>query len=88
MDRKKLIDVLWRKATGYEVSETIDEMIMENGRLVPIKQRISTKEVAPDLAAIKMLIEQADDEYEYMSEEELLCEKERLIRMLNEIQNG
>lgn len=84
--KKKLIEALWRKAVGYSVVESVDELALENGRLVLTKQKINTKEVPPDIAAVKLLMEEAGDELDSMTEEELEREKERLIGLLK-VQN-
>ena len=81
-DKKKLIDALWKRAVGYSVTETIDDCVVENGQLVHTKQRTNTKDIPPDLSAIKLLLEEMPDELDSMTEEELTAEKERLLKLL------
>jgi len=88
MDKQKLKEVLIKKACGYETEEVVDEYALENGRPVLLKQKINKKTIAPDLAAIKLLIEQTGDEYEELSEEELIKERDRLIGLLDKSAGG
>ena len=81
-ERELLKKALWKKAVGYKLQETVDEMAVEGGVLVPVKQRIVYKDVSPDLSAIKMLLDQTKDELDLMSDEELEKERERLIEQL------
>jgi len=82
MDKKKLIEALWKKAVGYDIEEVVDEYGYENGRQVQLKQKVNKKGIAPDLAAIKLLMESIDDEYDSMTEDELIKERDRLIGLL------
>jgi len=83
MAKDKLSEAIWKRALGGEVEEVSDEYNIENGRAVLSKQRINKKMIAPDLAAIKLLLEEIKDEYEDMSEDELVSERDRLIGLLN-----
>ena len=72
---------------GYKVIETVSEYALKDGELEMIKQKVTEKEVPPDLVALKMLKEEFGDEYADMNEEELLKEKTRLLKMLKEESN-
>ena len=83
MDKRvKLKEALWKKAVGYSITESTDEMTSENGQLVLSKQRVSTKEIPPDLSALKMLIDEEGDEFDGMTDDELESERVRLIGLL------
>lgn len=79
-----LIAALRKKAMGYVVSETTTEYDGEGNEL---KNRVTVKEVPPDLSAIKMLLELENGERE-PDEEELAAEKEKLLLQLGEIIKG
>ena len=75
---EKLLETLRRKALGYTVSEQITEYDAEGNE---IKQKITTKDVPPDLSAIKLLLEMTDDEE--LTEAELEEEKNRILSELD-----
>lgn len=78
-----MLDVLLKKAKGYEVVETTQEYTFDDdGNKKLMKEKVSTKSVPPDISAIKTYIELADSEIYSMSNEELKAEKERLIKTL------
>ena len=80
----ELYEAVRKKAVGYKVTETVSEYTAEGGTLTMVKQKITEKEVAPDLAALKMLKDEFGAEYADMNEEQLLVEKKRLLDMLKE----
>ena len=77
----KLLAALRRKAFGYTYDERTAEYDAEGNE---IKNKITTKEVPPDLSAIKLLLELRGDEEP--SEEELEREREKLLALLAEMQ--
>ena len=84
----KIRDALLKKALGYESDEIFEEYVTdENGNPVLSKRKITKKYNPPDVNALKFLLEQDgsfDDEISRMTEEELVREKERLLRLLKE----
>lgn len=76
-----------KKAVGYETSETVDEYALVDGTLTLIKRRVSVKEVPPDVAAARLLMELRGDVTAEMTEAELATEKLRLLRLLKETEN-
>lgn len=84
-DNAALMNALRKKAMGYTVSESMTEYDGEGNE---VKNKITTKEVPPDLSAIKMLLELEGDGNELPSEEELLAEKKKLLLQLGEIIKG
>ena len=80
---------LIKKAVGYEAKEEIKEfIIVDNGKDILAKKRITKKHVSPDLAAMKLLLERYGLEFEKslenMSDAELFEEKNRLLQLLEE----
>lgn len=84
-----MLDVLYKKATGYEVTETTREYgVDEEGNSKLIKEKTSTKFVPPDLAAIKAYLEMKDEELFSMTDEELKKERRKLLRELKNSSKG
>lgn len=84
-----MLDVLYKKATGYEVTETTKEFALDadgNERLVKEKQ--SVKYIPPDINAIKAYMEIKDGELYSMSDEELRAERKKLLSELSESEKG
>ncbi len=69
-------------AHGYAVEEVTEEYSIEDGELRLVKRREVTKQVPPDLKAVKLLADAED--YAAFSDEELEAEKNRLLRQLKE----
>lgn len=84
----EIMSAVKRKATGYTVEENADEYALVDGALTLVKRRINTKDVPPDISAVKLLMELGGDDAPEMSEEELRREKLRLIRLLTEESNA
>ena len=72
---KKLLRALERRAYGYTTEERCAEYDGEGNEL---KSRVTSKDVPPDLSAIKLLLEMRGGTDE-PSEEELLRERDRLL---------
>ncbi len=83
----ELYEAVRKKAVGYKVKETVSEFTVSNGACEMVRQKVTEKEVPPDLAALKMLKEEFGGEYSLMNEEELLEEKKRLLSLLKEEQS-
>ena len=80
-----MLDVLYKKARGYDVEETTREYVVdEEGVKRLVKEKTSVKHVPPDLSALKTYMELRDTELTRMSDEELEKEKERLLQELKE----
>ena len=83
---------LLKKALGYECDEIIEEYAKdEDGCLVLIKKKVTKKHISPDIPAAKMLLEQLEttqDKYLTMTDQQLLEEKMRLIKLLNQGENN
>lgn len=84
---KKLNKALVKRALGYLNKEVTEEFCKEDeGKMVLTKRKVTKKNVPPDITAVKVLLEMyADDkslDFEKMSDEELLLERDKLIEKL------
>ncbi len=88
MNEEEIKQALLKKALGYESDEVIEEYSAdENGKPILTKRKITKKFNPPDIAALRFLLEKnelADDEISKMTDEQLMREKERLLKLLNE----
>lgn len=80
---------LLKKAQGFIVEEIVEESVKsdDSSSLCLIKRKITTKEIPPDMSAIKYLIEMENlnqDKYSTMTDEELRQEKLNLLKLLKE----
>lgn len=80
---KNLKDALIQKALGYDAVEVIEEYSEDDGEVKLIKRKVTTKNVPPDVTALKLLIENFNENsLESMSDEQLEKEKIRLLELL------
>ncbi len=87
LSEEKLKKALLKKALGYVAKEQVCEYsVDENGEEVLSKKKVTKKQLSPDLAALKILLEKfyANTCVEKMSDEELEQEKIRLLQLLKE----
>lgn len=78
-----MLDVLYKKAKGYDVEEINREYVVdEDGNQRLVKEKTTIKHVPPDLSALKAYMDIRDSELTKMSTEELKQEKLRLLREL------
>ena len=84
---KKLGNSLYKKAVGYTAKEKTTEY-SPDGEIV--KQKVTSKHFPPDISALKAYLELISngEDYESMTDEELTREKDRLLKELEEIENG
>ena len=84
-DEELHLNALRKKAFGYKTEEIVEEYGAVDGDLSLIKRKVTIKDVAPDLSALKAYMEYKNDNvYEKMSTAELEKEKERLLLELAE----
>lgn len=84
-DYKKLLEkILLRKAKGYSFREKTEEFNVVDGKRQPVKCKITTKRVQPDVNAVKALLELSEAQTDVcdMTDEQLRVEKMRLLRLL------
>ena len=73
---------LIKKALGYDAVETIEEYAEEQGEIKLLKKKVTTKNVQPDITALKILLENEQTPVSSMTDEQLEQEKVRLIQLL------
>lgn len=91
--KKNKLDVeiekaLAKKAMGYNLDEVVEEYtIDEGGKEKLIKKKVTKKYVPPDLSSAKVLLEKFQgNEISTMSKEELLKQRQRLLKQLKEFE--
>ncbi len=80
---------LLKKARGFIVEEIIEESVKSENtsNLNLVKRKVTTKEIPPDMNAIKYLMELENlnqDKYSNLSDDELQQEKIKLLKLLKE----
>ena len=75
---------LIKKALGYDYKEVVEEYVSsDEGEIKLTKKKVTKKNVPPDITAIKLLLEDMPN-ISSMTDEELLKEKERLLKLIKE----
>ena len=92
-NEKKLKKAIIKRALGYDADEVVEEYSYdEEGKPKLSKKRVTKKHYAPDISAMKILIERygnlSREEIELMSDEELRAERNRLKKLLEEEDYG
>lgn len=83
-EKELSLDALRKKAFGYKAQEIVEEYGAVDGEMSLVKRKVTTKDVAPDLSALKAYMElNAENGYTDMTLEELETERMRLIEELN-----
>ncbi|MBO5285826.1 MAG: hypothetical protein J6B16_02900 [Clostridia bacterium] len=80
-DNEIINQALLKKATGYDALEVITEYVVDDDGERVVKKKVTKKAVPPDITAIKMLLLNVKN-YDDLSDEELLAERDRLIGLL------
>ncbi|MCQ2387808.1 MAG: hypothetical protein MJ066_05140 [Clostridia bacterium] len=84
---KKIQSALLKRAVGYDLTESVEEFVYsDEGEYKLTKKKVTTKNVPPDLDALKILMNNNEQSVESMTNEELLEERERLIKSLSDSQ--
>ncbi len=74
---------LLKCATGFSSAETVEEYIVtEEGEQRLVKKKITSRDIPPDIKAVKLLLDGESDEN--FTDEELEEEKQRLLKLLKE----
>ncbi len=86
--KKSLKEALVKKAIGYLTEECVDEFLpdKDSGEMKIVKRKITTKQVLPDLTAVKLLCEITGEQpfdFSAMDDEELFAERQKLTGLLN-----
>lgn len=80
-----LKSALYRKAVGYNSTETVEEYSESDGELVLVKRKVTIKNVPPDVSALKMLLDMNETEdLSALSDEQLEKERKKLLKILKE----
>ena len=79
-----ILAALIKRAAGYKAVDEVEEYTYtREGEKQLTKHKITTYEIPPDMTAIKLLLEERKrDETAELTEEELLAERDRLLRLL------
>ena len=86
--RQLLEEALFRRATGYEATETVEEFAECDGEIRLIKRKVSKKNVPPDVAAAKIIMEGDNRPLTELTDEQLQAEKLRLLKQLKEVEKN
>lgn len=89
--KENVREALIRKALGYEVEEIVEEYAQVEGKLELVKKKVNSKYYPPDLSAIELALNtfgNIQDEYSNYTDEELLQEKEDLIKLFKKYKGG
>ncbi len=78
---------LMKKALGFDAVETVEEYVNSEGEIVLSKKKVTTKNVPPDVTALKMILETQTESVKDMTDEQLEQEKQRLLLTLAKLQN-
>lgn len=81
---KDIENALKKRAIGYETTEITEEYSSsDEGEIRMVKRKIVSKNVPPDVSAVKLLFDNAStDDITQMTDEELEKEKIRLLNIL------
>ncbi len=87
--QQDLKDALIKKALGYDVKEVVEEYSSDgDGEVKLSKKKVTTKNVPPDMTALKILLDENQKDFNQMTDEELCAEKIRLLCLLKQIQEN
>ncbi len=85
MKDDKLIQTIYKKAVGFKIKEISSEYTAdENGELKLVKKKTVSKDVAPDLGALRFLLESDlnKTDYSLLSDNQLKKEARILLSRL------
>ena len=88
VDKNDLEQALIKKALGYDATEVVEEYVGDGEEIKLSKKKVTTKNVPPDMSALKFLLDETQKEVSEMTDQELYEEKVRLLCLLKEIQNS
>lgn len=81
-NRDKVEEALEKCAVGLLASEVVEEFAIEDGELKLVKKKVTKREIPPDIKAVKMLLDSGG--LGGATDEELACEREKLLKLLKE----
>ncbi len=77
---------LLKRAVGYIQKEIAEEYTSQDGKLILIKRKVTTKDIPPDLDALKIILNEKKD-YSSLSDEDLQAEWEKVKREIEDSNN-
>ena len=80
--KSKIEKSIIKKALGYNYKEVIDEYAIDGDQKTLVKRKVTTKNVPPDLTAVKMLLEEiSNDQIDYsnMTDKEIVDEIKKVL---------
>ena len=84
--KDKIQRSLIKKALGYQYKEVIEEYNIDEAGEKLSKKKITTKDVPPDLSAVKILLDSlnvsTETDFENMSDEELKIEIQKAMSLV------
>ena len=81
---KEVKAALVKKALGFDATEIVEEYVSdEQGDRRLSRKKVTTKNVPPDVTALKMLLEDDGTPVSQMTDDELEKEKTRLLELLS-----
>lgn len=92
-DEDKIRKALLKKALGYSADEVVEEYAFnDDGDCKLSKKKVTKKHYAPDISAVKVLLERYyktyEDKVSAMNDEELYLERTRLEKLLKGEESG
>ncbi len=85
IDEKKLKKALIKKALGFDSTEIVEEYLSsDEGEIKLSKKKITKKAVPPDMTALKLLMEEDFKDLDKMSDEDLIAEREKILKLIKE----
>lgn len=86
-NKEQFKDALIKKALGYDATEVVEEYSTdEQGEVKLVKKKVTTKNVPPDISAIKILLDDGKDlPLTELTDAELEQEKQRLLNLLKQV---
>ena len=92
-DEDKIRKALLKKALGYNENEVVEEWTYDTeGDLKLSKKKVTKKHYSPDISAVKVLLDRYYKSYEDkvsgMSDDELIKERARLEKLIEEDKRG
>lgn len=85
MEKDTIKKALCKKALGFSIDEITEEYSTDDSeKLKLVKRKVVSKQIPPDITALKVLVEYEDKSFDIssLSDEELLLEREKLISLI------
>ena len=85
--KQNLQAALYKRAVGFTAEDESEEYVIEEGKERLAKRKLTRSTVSPDMSALKMLLETIKEpDASELTEEQLLAERDRLLKLLAEKQ--